>query len=153
MQKADKITGILLMILSTIFGVQALRLPGPIGGRGVGPGGFPLVVSAGLLICGILLVCRSVRGKGVDGNPSLVWPQFRGQTNFYIVFIASFAYLVLIYLLGFVLCTFLYLSLLIKFLGKFRWRSVILISVPSTIFLYYAFKVWFYMPFPQGMFW
>ena len=153
MRKADRIAGILFIIISMIFGVQALRLPGPIGGRGIGPGGVPLFVSGGLLICGIILVCRSLRGKSDDGSHSLIWPHFKGERNFYTVFLASFAYPVVIYIFGFVICTFLFLFLLIKVLGKFSWRYVILISILSTIFLYYAFKVWFYMPFPTGLFW
>jgi len=153
MRKADRIAGILFIIISMIFGVQALKLRGPIGGRGIGPGGVPLAISGGLLLCGIILIYRSTKGKSADGSHSLIWPHFKRERNFYIVLLASFAYPVLIYIFGFILCTFLFLSLLIKVLGKFRWRSVILISVSSTVFLYYAFKVWFYMPFPKGLFW
>ena len=47
MQKADRIVGILILLISILFGYQATRLPGPIGGRGIGPGGMPLVISIG----------------------------------------------------------------------------------------------------------
>jgi len=153
MQKADRIVGILILLISILFGYQATRLPGPIGGRGIGPGGMPLVISMVLLLCGIVLLYRSCRRRGPHGDLSLSWPAFKENRNFYIVLIALFAYPALICLLGYVICTFLFLSVLTKILGRLSWKYVGLISLISTVFLYFAFKVWFYMPLPRGFFW
>ncbi|RPJ05410.1 MAG: tripartite tricarboxylate transporter TctB family protein [Deltaproteobacteria bacterium] len=153
MQKTDRITAILIILVSILFGYQAMRLPGPIGGRGIGPGGMPLVISMALLLCGIALLYRSCRNVDPQGGSFLNWPRFTKNKNFYIVLIATFAYPALIYLLGYVICTFLFLSVLIRILGRLSWKVVGLISILSTAFLYLAFKVWFYMPFPRGFFW
>ena len=153
MRKLDRATAILLMIVSIVFGYQAIKLPGPIGGRGIGPGGFPLVISLGLLVCGLFLLQRSGRQKTAEGSRSLQWPGMRENKNFYIVLGATLAYPLTILVFGYVVCTFLFISLLVKILGKYGWIHVGLVSIPSTIFLYYAFKVWFYMPLPKGFLW
>jgi len=153
MQKADRITSVLLIMISIHFGYTALRLPGPIGGRGIGPGGLPFVVSSFLLIFGLALFYRSIKGKETDDNHPRIWPKFKEKRNLYIVILATIAYPALIYVLGYVICTFLFLLLLMKALGGYRWRYVGLLSALFMIFLYYAFKVWLYMPFPKGFFW
>jgi putative tricarboxylic transport membrane protein len=153
MQKADKIASIIFIIISIIFGYQALKLPGPIGVRGIGPGGFPSIVSAGLFICGLLMFARLGKRNISGGDYLSIWPRGNGMRNFFIVLVTTFLYPILVYVLGYVICTFLFICFLIKTLGGYRWRYVGLISTLSTVFFYYAFKVLFYMPLPKGFFW
>jgi putative tricarboxylic transport membrane protein len=153
MEKADRIVGILIILISTVFGYQATRLPGSLGGRGIGPGGLPLVICIALFLCGIAILYRSCRSLSSQGGTPLTWPNVRDNRTFYIVLIATMVYPAMIHLLGYVLCTFLFLSVLMKILGRLSWKCVGLISTLSTVFLYLAFKVWFYMPLPRGFLW
>lgn len=153
MQRADRIASILFIIISIIFGYQAIKLPGPIGGRGIGPGGFPFVICIGLFICALFLLFRSRIQELVEERKFSLWPRMEEKKNFYIVLGATFAYPAAILVFGYVICTFFFLFFLIRVLGKYRWTYVGLISVFFAIFLYYAFRVWFYMPLPKGFFW
>ncbi len=154
MRKLDRTAAILFIIVSVVFGYMSVEMPGPIGGRGIGPGGFPLAISLGLLVCGLLLLHRATGQKiEEEGKAPPRWPGLRDGRNFYIVLGATIAYPAAIWVFGYVICTLLFISFLVKTLGKYNWKQVAFVSLPSTIFLYYAFKVWFYMPLPTGFLW
>jgi putative tricarboxylic transport membrane protein len=57
MQLSDRITGAFLIALGGVAGYAGSRLP-PVPGQQIGPNVFPMVIGAGLVICGILIAAR-----------------------------------------------------------------------------------------------
>ena len=57
MQLSDRVTGLFLVALGTVTAYAGSRLP-PVPGQQIGPNVFPMVVGAGLCICGALIALR-----------------------------------------------------------------------------------------------
>lgn len=55
MQLSDRITGALIATLGSTAFFYGSKLP-PVPGQQVGPSAFPMVVGAGLVICGVLII-------------------------------------------------------------------------------------------------
>lgn len=55
MQLSDRLTGGALAALGSVAFVYGSKLP-PVPGQQVGPSAFPMVVGAGLVICGVLII-------------------------------------------------------------------------------------------------
>ena len=55
MQLSDRITGAAIATLGSVAFLYGSKLP-PVPGQQVGPSAFPMVVGAGLAICGVLIV-------------------------------------------------------------------------------------------------
>lgn len=68
----DAIAGVVFILFGLLFGVQSLGLEIGTAFR-MGPGYFPLVLSGLLILLGLLIVAKSVRGQGGEGIGPLAW--------------------------------------------------------------------------------
>jgi putative tricarboxylic transport membrane protein len=57
MQLYDRITGLILVALGAVTAYAGSRLP-PVPGQQIGPSVFPMVIGAGLILCGALIALR-----------------------------------------------------------------------------------------------
>jgi putative tricarboxylic transport membrane protein len=57
MQLSDRITGLILVALGAVTAYAGSRLP-PVPGQQIGPSVFPMVIGAGLILCGALIALR-----------------------------------------------------------------------------------------------
>jgi putative tricarboxylic transport membrane protein len=57
MQLSDRVTGLILVALGGVTAYAGSRLP-PVPGQQIGPSVFPMVIGAGLMLCGALIALR-----------------------------------------------------------------------------------------------
>src|SRR5262245_28712084 len=57
MQLSDRFTGLILVALGGVTAYAGSRLP-PVPGQQIGPSVFPMVIGAGLILCGALIALR-----------------------------------------------------------------------------------------------
>jgi len=53
--------------------------------------------------------------------------------------------------LGFVLTIFLFSLFLLQIVGKWGWLKSIILSVITSVGLFWIFKIWLYIPLPLGL--
>lgn len=70
--RTDALAGLVFILFGLLFGVQSLGLEIGTAFR-MGPGYFPLVLSGLLILLGLLIVAKSVRGGGGEGIGPLAW--------------------------------------------------------------------------------
>jgi putative tricarboxylic transport membrane protein len=61
---------------------------------------------------------------------------------------ALFAYALLLERIGYLLVTFLFLTLMLRFMGALRWGPVLATAILSTVASYVLFSVWLRVPLP-----
>jgi hypothetical protein len=68
------------------------------------------------------------------------------------VFIPACGMVLLTEVVGLYLAAMIYLLAYIKIVGGYRWRTVLLVSIPIPLIFYWVFEKIFLIPMPTGMF-
>ena len=150
MKKYDLFSGLFLILLSVGTCVMAYRLrlgdmytPGP----GLIP--FGVAVLLGLMSLGLILKSLFQILKGSQEKKA-----FKGidWKRVILVLGALFGYGFAFNSLGFRICTFLLMVLLLGVVGRQRWWLTFVISFLTVVCTYLIFVVWLDCPFPTGPF-
>lgn len=141
MTRADRITGVLLLVVAVCYGVESRSFSaGALSGR-VGPGAFPLLLS---VLLGAFAVVLLVRPDPDPAAPTeTLW--WRGGT----IVASTVAYAYLLVPLGFVAATSIEFALIGMFFGGRPGRTV-LAAVVVTLATFYLFDALLGLPLPTG---
>jgi putative tricarboxylic transport membrane protein len=148
---ADILVASIILCIGLIVGFDSLRLGVGWGMEGPRPGFFPFVMAV-LVVFGCLVVIRqAVKGtSSVKGDKRFV-PE-GGMKPVLTVAIPACGMVLLTEVVGLYIAAMIYLLLYIRFVGEFRWRTVLLVSIPIPLISYWVFDKIFLIPMPMGMF-
>jgi hypothetical protein len=147
---ADRVTAALLLAFAVAFSVGALKNYQWWGPGGPGPAFVPfwLGLVMGLLAFGFLV--RSLRRP----YPGAAWfPRGEGLRDMLVVLGVTIAFVALLNVLGMIIGTALYLAVLVRYLGRHRWRVTLSIALAAAAFNWVVFVHWLRVPMPEGMLW
>jgi len=115
-----------------------------------GPGSVFFLAALLLAIFGVIdLVATFVRESKEDTENRPIWSSLQWKKILlFIVFI--FTYIYFLNLLGFLVSTFLLMTVLFKIAESMKWWIAIFASLITTFISYIIFKVWLMVPFPSG---
>ena len=85
-------------------------------------------------------------------NEVIPWPQKRGWQQIGVIFASMVLYTLLLPWIGYFLATTLFLTGLLKAMGKVRWGSGLIFGAVVSASTHIIFKTWLNMPLPVG-FW
>jgi hypothetical protein len=148
---ADIIVAGLLMGIGILVAFDSLRLGSGWGLEGPRPGFFPFLMS--LLVLGgcILIIRQAVTGKSsVKGGKPFVPPG--GLMPVLTVALPALGMVIVTEIIGLYIAAMIYLVGYIRWVGGFRWRTVLLVSIPIPLIFYWLFDKIFLIPMPMGMF-
>jgi putative tricarboxylic transport membrane protein len=149
MRKLELIASIFLVIFSGVACREAYRLS--LGRWGApGPGLFPFLLSAMLLLLSFLYFLKALRLWRRKKEIHL-WKELRWG-KVILVFSLLFTYALLLERGGFFLCTFLFLMSLFQWVDRQRWYWVYGGSLGITVACYAIFKLWLMIQLPRGIF-
>ncbi len=66
------------------------------------------------------------------------------------VFVPSVIYVGLIGFIGIYSASALFIAVFMRWLGRFQWPTIILVSVAVPLSLFLIFELWFLLPLPKG---
>ena len=145
MKKGTIIISLLMIILCIYLYRMTLKFPPAFDPHTLGPAGLPqilLIIWAGLSLS-LLITAWGSRKEA---------PLFRGRVGLVIIAaIGSFAYLVLMPILGYFLATLLFAVGLMTALDSKRWIYILLVSSGWIIFAYFIFYKLLGVPLPLGI--
>lgn len=131
------ILSILIMILSTFYGLGTLAKPGA--------GMYPFVVGLFIFPLSILLFISSLKCE--KKSPILKGSEIR----IYISFLCACAFWILAMpLLGYPLVTLVATFFIGKIMKLEGWIKPLLLSAGTALFIYLLFDVWLYIDLPRG---
>ena len=149
MQRTDRWVGIGLALLALAVLWTARAFPN-VPGQKLGAAFLPMIIGAGLLLCAIGLVLRSLRGRAyADEAPRAV----AGAEHFgssLVIIGAVLAYLLLAERLGFLLVAPLCLLAVFRAL-RVGWRPAIGWALGGTLLVHLAFYKLLRVPLPWGV--
>ena len=126
---------------------DSLRLGSGWDANGPKPGYFPFYI--GLLIC-IASVLNFVRAFALRGERNKPFVQV-GQLKLVLtVLVPTAIYAFLVTWIGIYVSSILFIGFFMRWLGKYAWWKVVLVSVGVVVLLYWVFEIWFKVPLPKG---
>ena len=149
MQRSDRWVGLALALLglAVLWSAQAFQ---NVPGQKLGAGFLPMIVGAGLLLCGIALVARSLRtARYADDAAAEARREHFGSS--FVIIGAVVAYILLADRLGFIVVA--PLSLFAIFLAlRVKWTHSVWWAIGGTIVVHVAFYKLLRVPLPWGVF-
>ena len=138
----------LFFILGAIVIVDSVRLGfGWQEVHGPRPGYFPFYI--GLIIC-IASIVNIVLALRVPAAQNKAFVE-RGQLKMVLtVLIPTAIYATLVTWIGIYVASVLFIGFFMRWLGKYPWWKVALVSVTTVVVFYFIFEVWFKVPLPKG---
>ena len=141
---ADMVTGIGLMLLAAYWFFEANKMPKV--DLGIGSGGYPMFVSAGLFIMGLLLFLQNV----IKGLPK---PDFKIEKKavlrMVLFVVVTIVYVQAMRYLGFILLTPPYMFFACCLFGYRKKVIAVIASIVITALLIVVFRVFFFVPLPE----
>jgi putative tricarboxylic transport membrane protein len=111
-----------------------------------GPGFLPFGLGVCLIILSLILIFHNWRSK-TSALP--FWPQQTWLRPLLGIVILGF-YAFVIDRLGFILTTFIFLLIWMGLIERLKWKTILSISVGTTIVLYLLFAFFLEVPLPKG---
>ncbi len=147
----DILVAVILLCFGLLVAWDAVRLGAGWGLEGPKAGFFPLLMSI-LVIGGCVIIIRqAITGKSsVKGDKPFVLPG--GLRPVLIVVFPAVGMVLLTEVIGLYIAAMIYLAAYIRWVGEFRWRTVLLISIPIPLIFYVVFDKFFLIPLPMGLF-
>ena len=148
MRKLELIASLLLIIFSVVACREAYKLS--LGRWGApGPGLYPFLLGALLLTFSVVYLFRALRSWRREEEIHL-WEGLRWRKVILVLSLLT-AYALLLESVGFVLCTFLFLMVLFRWVDRQRWYWVYAGSLGIDMVCYVVFKLWLMIQLPRGI--
>jgi hypothetical protein len=111
------------------------------------PGYFPFYLGVIICVSALLTFIFALRMPDAS-NKTFVE---RGQLKLVLsVLVPSMAYVALVGWLGIYVSAVLFIALFMRWLGKYPWWKVALVSVGNSVVFFLVFERWFLVPLPKG---
>jgi putative tricarboxylic transport membrane protein len=150
MERYDRVFSLIWIALGVGQCMEAWRLG--LGKVSEPETGFaPFVGGLLIILFSVLLFAES--SLSIKKNPDLkisVWTDVNKKRILYLIISLS-AYTLLLRTLGFLIDTFLLMTLLVKSGDGSKWPGAIIAGLLISGISYLVFKVWLFVPFPEGI--
>jgi len=143
MLAADRILGILLLLLASACLAEGIRVWDGMWGTGFLPVTMGFIF--GLLALGFLF-SRSSRPE----SSRIPWPAKGNRKKIAFIYLSLMSYTLLVPWMGYFIGTTLFLIGLVRAMGRVRWGYGLFFSLVTSSCTYLIFKVWLKMPLPGG---
>ncbi|HKP25588.1 MAG TPA: tripartite tricarboxylate transporter TctB family protein [Dongiaceae bacterium] len=146
-RKADIVVALLLVGVGALVIYDSLRLG--IGWAADGPqsGYFPFYIGVFMVLASLGTAAIALFGRN-QGNGAFVE---RSQlVDVLKVLVPAAIFVALIGYIGIYVASGLFIALFMRWLGKFRWRTIVIVSVAVPFAFFLLFEIWFLVPLPKG---
>lgn len=144
---AETIVAGFTLLLGLIVVYDSWRIGARWAGDGPQTGYFPFYV--GLILC-IASLVNLVKGQLIAEEKNGVFVE-TGQFKLVLsVLVPSTVFVALVGWLGIYVSSILYVAFFMRWLGKYVWWKVVMVSVGTSVFFYSVFEIWFLVPLPKG---
>jgi putative tricarboxylic transport membrane protein len=146
-RSADIVVALILVAVGGLVIADSLRLG--IGWAEDGPssGYFPFYTGLLIVLSSLCTIVLALLGR-VKNKGSFVG---RGQLRDVLkVFVPTAVYVGLIGFIGIYVASALFVAVFMRWLGRFRWPVIVVVSVGVPLSFFLIFELWFLLPLPKG---
>lgn len=146
-KRVDIVVALIFLAFGTIVAFDSWRLGAKWGEDGPQSGYFPFYI--GLIIC-VSSILNLLNGFAIPRERDKVFVRV-GQLKLVLaVLLPTMVYVGCISWLGIYLASAFFVAFFMRWLGKYEWWKVVLLSVGNSLFFFVIFEFWFMIPLPKG---
>ena len=146
MRTADIVCGLILAVVAVVVVFQGLQLGIGWSTDGPQPGFFVFYLGGALFASAALIVAAALRRH--RGGATFAEPeQVRSVAT---VLVPAVAMVVLTHVIGLYVSGALYLAAYMRWIGRHRWITTVLVAIAIPVAAFLVFEVWFLVPLPKG---
>lgn len=116
------------------------------GAEGPRAGFFPFYISLAVLISCVINVTQTLKSAD-DGELFAAWAQLRQVLA---VVAPTTVYVLVIPYSGIYVASAVLIAVFMKWLGRYPWVTVIIVSIMVPVLTFLMFEIWFLVPLPKG---
>jgi putative tricarboxylic transport membrane protein len=146
-RSADIVVAVILVAVGGLVIADSLRLGIGWAEDGPKPGYFPFYTGLLIVLSSLGTIALTLLGRIKGGGSFVGHGQFRDVLK---VFVPSAIYVGLIGFAGIYVASALFIAVFMRWLGHFRWLTIIIVAVAVPFSLFLVFELWFLLPLPKG---
>lgn len=146
-RNADIVVALLLVGAGALVIYDSLRLG--IGWAADGPqsGYFPFYIGVFMVIASLGTIAITLFGRDHSKGTFVERAQLRDVMK---VLVPAAIFVALIGYIGIYVSSALFIALFMRWLGKFRWRTIAIVALAVPFAFFLLFEIWFLVPLPKG---
>ncbi len=151
MRRAEPVMAVALAVFSLYLMWKSAELPiGWIAGEGPGGGAFPFWLSAGMLVCTLVIVGRWLRRASPLSQSGERFMDERAFKLFLVGAGSLAAMIALIHVIGVYGAVPLYLAFYMRVMGRHRWPTTAAIALVTPVAAFFFFEIALNITLPKG---
>ncbi|MCI0428936.1 MAG: tripartite tricarboxylate transporter TctB family protein [Rhodospirillales bacterium] len=144
---ADIVVALILVGVGALVMIDSLRLGAGWGEYGPKSGYFPFYTGLLIVLSSLGTIGLALFGRGKSSGSFVGRGPLRDVLK---VIVPSAAYVALIGFIGIYVASALFIGAFMRWLGRFRWHTIIIVSIAVPFSLFLMFEIWFLVPLPKG---
>lgn len=143
----ELVTALVILAFGAIVMWDSYRIGAGWGADGPESGSFPFYVGLLIVISAIVTAFNAIRMDAEEAG------EFVGHEELKLVmavFIPSIIYVIAIGFIGIYVASAAFITIFMVWQGKFSIVKSLAVAIPTNIFLFMMFEVWFKIPLPKG---
>ena len=151
MRRAELIMAIAMAVFSLALMWKSAELPiGWIPGEGPGGGAFSFWLSAGMLVCTLVIILRWFRGNSPLSRSDKIYLDESSLKLFLFVAGSLAAMIGLMHVIGVYGAVPLFLALYMRVMGRHRWAITTAIALATPVITFFFFEIALNISLPKG---
>ncbi len=149
MRKADIACGVVLLCIGLLVMFDSIRMNIGWGMEGPQAGFYPFIMSVGVVGGSLIILAQAFLRKGVSGSGQPFIPRQALRPVLKCVVPAVLMVFLTEYI-GLYVAAGLYMAVYMRWIGRHRWRTVLILSIAIPLASYFVFDKFFLIPMPEG---
>lgn len=149
MRKAEIICAVIIMCIGILVVYDSVRLNIGWGMNGPDPGFFPFILGMIVVIGCIYTIAQAIARKGIAKSDKPFIPKGALKPILNVIIPASLMVLLTEYI-GLYISAGLYMAVYMRWIGRNRWTTVLILSISIPLITYFVFDKVFLIPMPKG---
>lgn len=150
MRKGDIIFASIILFIGIIIMYDSIRLGFGWGMSGPRAGFHPFIMSLIVIIGCLIVIAQAIARKGVSSSDKPFIPKGAIKPVLNVV-VPAIIMVILTEYIGLYIAAVLYLAVYMRWIGRLRWSTVILLSIIVPLSTYILFDKLFLVPMPRGI--
>jgi putative tricarboxylic transport membrane protein len=143
----DIVVALIMVGIGALVMVDSLRLGAGWAGDGPQSGYFPFYIGLIIVVVSLGTVALVVFGRKQNRDAFVHSVQLRHVLR---VFAPTVAFIALVGFIGIYVASVFFIGASMRWLGRFRWRTIVIVSLAVPFALFLLFEIWFLVPLPKG---
>jgi len=144
---ADALTAFVIFAVGVVMMIDNHRIGAGWAPDGPESGYFPFRIGVILCIASIVVLLRSLIGKERKREIFVHWKKFRLVL---LVLLPTLLYVLAIEFIGIYVASTLFVGAFMRVMDKYSWAKTLLISIGTSLVLFWLFEWQFLVPLPKG---